>query len=155
MVNKTPKVRRTVKSIYILPVLFVLGICCYLGRERGPHSVVPVLDPYALPLLSVPIGGLTANLFTASDQMHTSGNDLFIEFRDAGKNRADVGDVTLELQLKKPGMVMHSIGKVLRTTTSGQYRTTVAPQMAGDWVATLGFRGSHGMSETNFTLVVR
>jgi hypothetical protein len=135
-------------------MLFVLALICYLGRNRAPHPSLPVLDPTALPFASVPMGGLTASLFTASDQMHPTGNDLFIQFRDARKNLVDVGDVNLEMELKHPGMVMHSIGKVLRTTTPGQYRTTVAPQMAGDWVATIGFAGSHGTFQTNLTVPV-
>jgi hypothetical protein len=68
---------------------------------------------------------------------------------------ADVGEVTLELDMKMPDMVMHSIGKVMHTATPGQYRTTVDPQMAGDWMAKIGFAGPRGSAETNFPARVK
>ena len=103
----------------------------------------------------MPIHGLTANLFTQGDQLRAAGNDLFIEFRDGQNNLADVGEVTLELDMKMPDMVMHCIGKVFRTATPGQYRTTVDPQMAGDWMAKIGFSGPARKAETNFLAVVK
>ncbi|HZM03975.1 MAG TPA: hypothetical protein VFC44_13270 [Candidatus Saccharimonadales bacterium] len=154
MVNKPANVRNALKLFYALPILFVLGICGYLGWNHATHQTLPVRNISTQPFATVPIKGLAASLFTVGNQMHASGNDLFIEFRDARSNLVDVGAVNLELELKMPNMVMHSIGKVLRTATPGEYRTTVEPQMAGDWRATLGFNGSHGNGETNFTLAV-
>jgi hypothetical protein len=68
---------------------------------------------------------------------------------------ADVGEATFELDMNMPDMVMHSIGKVMRTATPGQYRTTVDPQMAGDWAVKIGFAGPRGTAQTNFSATVK
>jgi hypothetical protein len=86
--------------------------------------------------------------------LRASGNDLFIEFRDSQGKMADVGEVSLELVLKMPDTIMHSIGRVMRTATPGQYRTTIEPGLRGDWTATLGFTGQRGQAETNFLVKV-
>jgi hypothetical protein len=104
---------------------------------------------------SVPMDGLTVNLFTEGDQLRAAGDDLFMEFRDSKSNLVDVGDATFEMELKMPDMVMHSIGKVFRTATPGQYRSSVQPQVAGVWTGKIGFSGVHGAAETNFSLTVK
>ena len=88
-------------------------------------------------------------------QLRAAGNDLFIEFRNGQSRLVDVGKVTLELDLTMPGAVMHIIGKVMRTATPGQYRTTLDPQMGGDWTGKLGFAGPRGTAETNFPAMER
>jgi hypothetical protein len=153
--NAGPKVRTVLKIFYALPILFILGLLGYLAWNRATHQGPPLRHISGKPFASVPIKGLTANLFTQGDQLRAAGNDLFIEFRDGQSNLADVGETTLELEMKAPDMVMHAIGKVFRTATPGQYRTTVEPQMVGDWVATLGFNGPRGIARTNFTATVK
>jgi len=150
-----PKARTALKVFYALPVLFILGLLGYLAWNRATHQGPPVRHISSKPFASVPIKGLTANLFTEGDQLRAAGNDLFIEFRDGQSNLADVGDVTFQLEMKMPGMVMHAIGKVFRTATPGQYRTTVDPQMAGGWVGTIGYTGPRGKAETNFSVMVK
>jgi hypothetical protein len=107
------------------------------------------------PFASVPITNLTANLFTDGDHLQAAGNDLFIEFRDKQSNLVDVGDVTIDIKLDMSNMVMHTMGKVFRTGEPGQYRTTIEPQMAGDWVGTLGFSNAHENAESKFSAPVR
>lgn len=119
------------------------------------HQGPPVRRISNKPFATVSINGLTANLFTQGDELRAAGNDLFIEFRDGQSNLTDVGEATLELDMKMPDMVMHSIGKVMRTATPGQYRTTVDPQMAGDWMAKIGFSGPRGSAATNFPATVK
>jgi hypothetical protein len=87
--------------------------------------------------------------------LRASGNDLFIEFRDSAGKLVDVGDVTLELEMHMPNMVMHSIGKVLRTATPGQYRTSIDAQMAGEWSGKIAFAGTHGNAEVTTPLKVK
>jgi hypothetical protein len=86
--------------------------------------------------------------------LRASGNDVFIEFRAAAGKLVDVGDVTFELNLHMPNMVMHIIGKVLRTATPGQYRTTIEPQMAGEWTAKITISGADGSAEATVPLKV-
>lgn len=143
------------KFFYVLPVIFVLGLCGYVVWSRVNHQGLPVRPISSQPFATVQIKGLTANLFTQGDQLRAAGNDLFIEFRDRQSNLANVGEVTLELELKMPDMVMHSIGKVKPTATAGQYRTTLDPQMAGQWTAALGFSGPLGNAATNFPATVK
>jgi hypothetical protein len=150
-----PKMRTVLKVFYALPILFILGLIGYLAWSRVTHQGLPVRHISSKPFASVPIDGLTANFFTQGDQLRPAGNDLFIEFRDGQSNLVDVGEVTLALEMKMPDMVMHSIGKVMPTATPGQYRTTVDPQMMGDWMAKIGFSGPHGKAETNFLAVVK
>jgi hypothetical protein len=151
----SPKARTLLKIFYALPILFVLGLCGYLAWNRATHQGLPVRHISNKAFAAVPINGLTANLFTEGDQLRAAGNDLFIEFRDGQSNLVDVGEVTFELDLKTPDMVMHSIGKVMRTATPGQYRTTVDPQMAGGWTGKIGFAGLRGSAETNFPAMVK
>lgn len=147
--------KRLLKLFYALPVIFVLGLCGYVIWSRVTHRGPPVRQISSKPFAAVGINGLTANLFTQGDTLRAAGNDLFIEFRDAQGHLVDVGNVTFDLYLKSPDMVMHSMGKVMRTATPGQYRTMVEPQMMGDWTAKIGFTGPHGTAETNFSTTVR
>jgi len=153
--SASPKVRTALGLFYALPILFVLGLCGYLAWNRATHQGLPVRHISNQPFAKVPIKELTANLFTQGDQLRASGNDLFIEFRDSKGNLVDVGKVTFELQMHMPDMVMHSIGKVMRTATPGQYRTTLDPQMAGEWVGKIGFAGPRENAETNFAAEVK
>jgi hypothetical protein len=149
------KMGMMLRFFYALPVVFVVGLCGYVVWNRTHPPGPPVRPISSRPFATMQINGLTANLFTQGDQLRAAGNDLFIEFRDGQSNLTDVGETTLRLELKMPDMVMHSIGKVLRTATPGQYRTTVDPQMAGAWKVTLGFSGPRGNGETNFLATVK
>jgi hypothetical protein len=150
-----PKVRTVLQVFYALPIAFVLALCGYVVWNQATHRGPPVRHISNKPFATISIKGLTANLFTQGDQLRAAGNDLFIEFRDGQGHLADVGEATFELDLKMPDVVMHSIGKVMRTATPGQYRTTVDPQMAGDWKAKIGFAGPRGSAETNFPAAVK
>ncbi|HEY3860618.1 MAG TPA: hypothetical protein VGO59_01915 [Verrucomicrobiae bacterium] len=147
-------VRILLKVLYALPVLFVLGLCGYLGYRRMTHQPPPVRKISTEPFAAVKIGGLDARLFAQGNGLHAAGNDLFIEFRDANSNLVDPGEVSFLLVLKMPGSVLHSRGAVMRTATSGQYRTTLDPALAGQWMATLSFKGARGEAETNFPVKV-
>jgi hypothetical protein len=147
-------VRKLLYLFYAAPFLIVLGVCGTLGYNRLAHKPPPVRQISAKPFATVKIKVLTASLFTQGNALQASGNDLFIEFRDAGGKLVDAGEGTFELDLHMPSMVMHSIGKVLRTSTPGQYRTTVEPQMAGEWTAKITISGPQGPAEASLPLKV-
>jgi len=149
-----PNVRTALGIFYALPVLFALGIFGFLFWQRATHQGPPVRHVSGMPFNSIPIGGLMAKFFTDGPQLRAAGDDVIIEFRDSKHQLADVGDVTFELALKSPDFVMHSIGKVLRTSTTGQYRTTMNPQMAGVWTATVSYSGPRGKGEASFSTTV-
>ncbi len=79
---------------------------------------------------------------------------MFIEFRDAAGKFVDVGDVTFELDLHMPNVVMHNRWNVLRTATPGQYRVTIEPQMAGEWTGKIAISGADGSAEATIPLKV-
>jgi hypothetical protein len=150
-----PRVPLWLNAFYAAPFVCVLGIFGYLLHARLTRQAPPTRVISTQPFATVKIGPVAANFFTQGDQLRAAGNDLFIEFRDPGGQLSDVGDVTLLLQLKMPGMVMHSMGKVFHTATPGQYRTTVDPEVAGDWTAQLAFNGPRGQASAQIPLVVK
>lgn len=135
-------------------MLFVLGLCGYLAYSRLSHQGAPVRKISAAPFATVKMHGLEAQLFTQGKALRAAGNDLFIEFRDEQGKLVDVGDVSFVLALQMPGAIMHSIGKVMRTATPGQYRTTLDPGLAGEWTATLSYSGPRGQAEADFSVKV-
>jgi hypothetical protein len=160
MPEKTPKsksglsVRILLPLLYALPVLFVVSLCGYMAYSYVSHRGPPVRKISAAPFATVKIQGLDAQLFTQGNALRASGNDLFIEFRDGQGKLTDVGEVSFVLALRMPGAVLHSIGKVLRTATPGQYRTTLDPGLAGEWTATLNYSGPRGQAEAAFSVKV-
>ena len=147
--------RTLLKLFFIVPVLFVLGVCAYMARNRLLAKPPPEHKLSGPPFLSQTINGLTANFFVTGNALRASGNDLFIEFRETNGTAADVGEVRFELGLNMPGMVMHTISKVLHTGTVGQYRANVVPQMVGTWDAKISYAGPRGNAATNFPMQVK
>jgi len=141
------------KLFYLLPVVVVLGLVGALVFNRSKPPPVHVMT--GRPFATTPITNLTANLFTSENQLGPAGNDVFIEFRDAGGKLVDVGDVRFEISLSGPGAILHSIFKVLRTSTPGQYRVTVRPQIAGEWQAKISITGPSAPAEATFPLSVK
>jgi hypothetical protein len=152
--QKTRGLRALLALFYALPVLFILGLCGYLAANRLAHKPPPARPISATPFATVKFGGLAASLYTGGNALRATGNDLFIEFRDAQGRLADVGEVSFSLRLNMPASVMESMGKVFPTATPGRYRTTLQPGMAGQWTATLAFSGPRGQAGTNFPVNV-
>jgi hypothetical protein len=149
------RTRTLLKVFYILPIAFVLVLVADLAYKRMAHKPPPVRPISTKPFASVAINGLTANLFTQGDALRASGNDIFLEFRDAAGQPVDVGDVSLILTLNMPDMVMHSMGRVMPTATAGQYRTTLEPQMAGTWTAKISFTNPKTKGEATLPVTVK
>jgi len=149
------RVRLWLSLFFALPLLCVLAIYGYLFYIRVTKQPPPERLISAQPFATQNISGLNASLFTEGNQLRPAGDDVFIKFSDASGRPVDVGEVAFELQMNMPGMVMHSIGKVFRTSTTGQYRTTVEPGMAGDWNVQLSFKGPRGPAQTNFVVTVK
>ncbi|MGA3179609.1 MAG: hypothetical protein ABSF38_04620 [Verrucomicrobiota bacterium] len=141
------------KLFYLVPVLVVLGIVASLVWNRSKPPPLHVLS--GPPFASAPITNLTANLFTPEGRLGPAANDVFIEFRDAAGKLVDVGDVQFELRLETPGAITHCVSKVLRTSTPGQYRANVAPQIVGQWTAKLSFARPGAQAQANFLLTVK
>ena len=141
------------KVFYLLPVAVVLGVVGWMALNRGKPPPVHVMSDR--PFATTPITNLTANLFTSENHLGPAGNDVFIEFRDAGGRLVDVGDVQFELGPTGPAVVLHNVFKALRTSTPGQYRVTVRPQIVGEWQAKLIFTGPSTGAEASFPVTVK
>ena len=122
-----------------------------LNRSNPP----PLRVMSGRPFITAPITNLTANLFTSENQLGPAGNDVFIEFRDAAGKLADVGDVVFELTLSGPSAVLHQTYPLRRTSTPGQYRVTVHPQVAGEWKAKITISGPSGSANATFPVTVK
>ena len=141
------------KVFYLLPVAVVLAVVLYLEWNHAKPPPVRVMS--GRPFISAPITNLTANFFTSEGHLGPAANDVFIEFRDADGKLADVGKVTFELVLAGPGAIMHSILKPLRTSTPGQYRVNVQPQIVGDWQGKLFIGAPTNQVEADFPVTVK
>jgi hypothetical protein len=137
----------------VVPVVVVLGIVGYLVWNRSKPPPVHLVSGH--PFVSVPITNLTANFFTPEGHLGPAANDVFIEFRDASGKLAEVGEVRFDLRLETPGSITHNTFKVLPTSTPGQYRVNVAPQIVGDWNARLSFSAAATQAEANFVVTVK
>jgi hypothetical protein len=153
-VKKQVGTRTVLVLFYVLPFLLVLGVCGYIGYAKWTHKPPPHREISVKPFATVKIKDLTAGLYGQGQSLMAGGNDLFIEFHDAQGKLVDVGDVTFELDLHMPQMVMHNTWKVLKTSTPGQYRASVEPQLAGDWTCKLSFGGPVGKAEATLPLRV-
>jgi hypothetical protein len=141
------------KLFYLAPVVavvIILGVLFWTRRHPPPIHVMT-----GRPFASVPITNLTANLFTPEQSLGPAANDVYIEFRDAAGKLTDVGNVEFAMGLETPGSIMHSVSKVLRTSTPGQYRANVAPGIVGDWKAQLSFSSTNGAAQASFVLTVK
>ena len=141
------------KIFYLLPVAVVLGVVGWLVLSRSKPPPVHVMS--GRPFATTPITNLTANLFTAENHLGPAGNDVFIEFRDAGGKLVDVGDVRFELWLSGSAAIVHSVFKALHTSSPGQYRVIVRPQVAGEWQAKLSIAGPVMRAEASFPVTVK
>lgn len=99
---------------------------------------------------------LTVNFIHPKGHLEKAMNVILIELRDSTSGElVDVGTVKFDLDMNMPGMVMHSGATIKPTSTPGQYRAQVKPDMGGDWTATLHYEGPHGNGNASFSVNVR
>ncbi len=104
------------------------------------------------PLATRTTEGLTINLY---GDLHNGSSAVFIEFKDPGGQRRDVGEVKTDLAMNMTGMVMHSGGDVTKTNHAGVYQAKLQPQMSGDWVVNLSWNGSAGEGRIEIPVSVK
>jgi copper/silver efflux system protein len=98
------------------------------------------------------VDGLTISLY---GDLHNGQSTVLVRFTDANGQPKDVGDVTSDLAMNMPGMVMNSGGDVSKTATPGLYRAKLQPQMSGDWVVKLSWRGPAGEGQVEIPVSVK
>jgi hypothetical protein len=88
-------------------------------------------------------------------RFQTGDNNVLIEFRDSDGQLVDVGDVNFTIDMNMPGMAMHGGGPAQKSGTTGQYRSKVRADMAGDWSAKISFDGPHGQGQQSFSVTAK
>jgi hypothetical protein len=87
--------------------------------------------------------GVTASILSPDGQIHAKDDSLQIRFQDQGGHPVDAENVKLELNMNRPGMVMHSEAKIKKKDDKiGDYQVHLTPDMAGDWSLIFLIRGS-------------
>jgi Cu(I)/Ag(I) efflux system membrane protein CusA/SilA len=104
------------------------------------------------PMAKRSVDGLTVSLY---GDLHNGQSTVLVRFTDANGQPKDVGEVTSDLAMNMPGMVMNSGGDVSKTATPGLYRAKLQPQMSGDWVAKLSWRGPAGEGQVEIPVSVK
>jgi AcrB/AcrD/AcrF family/YtkA-like len=104
------------------------------------------------PIATRTVGELTISLY---GDLRSGQSDVLIRFADATGQPKDVGEVKTDLSMNMTGMVMHSGGDVTKTSTLGVYRTKLQPQMGGDWVVKLSWRGPSGEGQVEIPVNVK
>jgi Cu(I)/Ag(I) efflux system membrane protein CusA/SilA len=138
----------------IVPLLLLTagGFFAWNKFEHQTSSAAISGTPFA----TQKVKDLTVNFIHPKGQLQNAMNDILIEFRDSANGQlVDVGAVKFDLDMNMPGMVMHSGATIEPTSTPGQYRAKVKPDMAGDWTATLRYQGPHGEGTTSFSVNVK
>jgi Cu(I)/Ag(I) efflux system membrane protein CusA/SilA len=148
-----PSERTRQRLLKIIALIAAVALILFGGKFVWQKISAPRAEvAQAAPIATQTVNDLTVKL---SGQLRNGPSDLLIEFRDAKNQLVDVGDVKMEANMNMPGMQMHAGATVERTTTLGQYRAKIKPEMAGDWMARLSFNGPRGTGQTSFNLNVK
>ena len=148
--------RRSFARFFVTALaIAALGIGGYYGWQKFGGKLTDGVQAAGTPFATQTVGGLTITLLHPHGQLRTGANEAFIEFRNAGGELVDAGEVKLNLGMNMTGMVMQSAATVKRTNTPGRYRVEITPRMGGDWLVHLTFDGPQGPAETSFTVNVK
>jgi hypothetical protein len=107
------------------------------------------------PFATQTVNDLTVKLMAPAGRLQKGDNNALIEFRDSEGQLVDVGHVDFTIDMNMPGMAMRGGGPAQKTGTTGQYRTKVKADMAGDWNAKISFQGPRGQGEQSFSVIVK
>jgi Cu(I)/Ag(I) efflux system membrane protein CusA/SilA len=99
--------------------------------------------------------GVTVNVLASAGVLRQGRNTFVIEFRDAGDNPTDVGEVHATANMTMPGMVMSGNVEVRRTPTAGRYEATADFGMAGSWPIAITWTGPSGTGSVSVEGVVQ
>ena len=142
-------------GIYAATAAFMVVTLLALGGYFAWQKFAPSGGPISgTPFATQTVNDLTVTLIHPKGQLVFAQNDFLIEFRDANGELVDMGTVRFALDMNMPGMVMHNAATVKPTGTPGQYRASIKPDMAGDWMVKLEYDGPRGKGEVSFTVNV-
>jgi copper/silver efflux system protein len=133
----------------IAAVLFAGGYAGWNWWSSRPSSSAQIRGE---PIATGTADGLTIGIY---GDLHNGQSEVSVQFTDADGQPKDVGDVRTDLNMNMPGMVMNSGGDVIKTGNPGVYRVKLKPQMGGDWVVKLSWKGPAGEGEVEIPVSVK
>jgi len=107
-------------------------------------------------VLTQRVGGYQIEILGQKPQFGTGNNPVRVEVKDPATGQlADVGTVTLRLNMDMPGMQMQADGVLPRGDQAGVYVGSIRIGMAGEWIGRIGYDGAQGAEETAVTIEVQ
>ena len=136
--------RRILAGSTVVLLIGILIVAAYFSWSSGiAIAIFKSADPEA-PVAKVTPDGVTVSILSSDGQIHTKDDALQIKFQDPGGHPDDAENVKLELNMNMPGMVTHSGPQVKGDNATGDFRAHLRPDIAGDWIADLSYKGPHG-----------
>jgi copper/silver efflux system protein len=133
----------------IAAVFFAGGYAAWnWWNARGPSTAQVQGEPFA----TRTVDSLTIGIY---GDLHNGQSEVLVRFTDDNGQSKDVGDVRTDLNMNMPGMVMNSGGDVTKTSNPGVYRVKLKPEMGGDWVVKLFWKGPAGEGQVEIPVSVK
>lgn len=119
---------------------FVSGVVLLLVAACGAGQNVQLKE-----LQRVKTGALDVVLLAPGDSLKQGKGSFVLEFRDAGGNLVDVGNVMVGASMPMPGMApMFGESTVTPSATKGRYDVASDLGMAGTWRLQIAWDGPAG-----------
>ena len=120
--------------------LFVSAVLLLLLTGCGSGQTVQLKE-----LQRVKAGALDVVLLAPGDSLKQGKGSFVLEFRDAGGNLVDVGNVMVGASMPMPGMApMFGESTVMPSATKGRYDVASDFGMAGTWRLQIAWDGPVG-----------
>jgi copper/silver efflux system protein len=156
LASASQKPATTLKGLIRFLVIAVIAAVLFAGGYAGWNwwSSRP---PSSAQIQGEPIATGTADSLTIGiyGDLRNGQSEVLVRFADANGQPKDVGDVRTDLNMNMPGMVMNSGGDVTKTSNPGIYRVKIKPQMGGDWVVKLSWKGPAGEGQVEIPVSVK
>jgi Cu(I)/Ag(I) efflux system membrane protein CusA/SilA len=141
--------RRFLTAALVAATLFASGFATWSLWNSRPSSSAQIQGE---PIATGTADSLTIGIY---GDLHNGQSEVLVRFTDANGQPKDVGDVRTDLNMNMTGMVMNSGGDVTKTSSPGVYRVKLRPEMGGDWVVKLSWRGPAGEGQVEIPVSVK
>ncbi len=141
--------RRFLIAALVGGALFGGGFTAWNWWNSRPSSSAQI---QGAPIATGTADSLTIEIY---GNLHNGQSEVLVRFTDANGQPKDVGDVRTDLNMNMTGMVMNSGGDVTKTSNRGVYRVKLRPEMSGDWVVKLSWKGPAGEGQAEIPVSVK
>jgi Cu(I)/Ag(I) efflux system membrane protein CusA/SilA len=141
--------RRFLIAALVGGALFGGGFAAWNWWNSRPSSSAQI---QGAPIATGTADSLTIEIY---GNLHNGQSEVLVRFTDANGQPKDVGDVRTDLNMNMTGMVMNSGGDVTKTSNAGVYRVKLRPEMSGDWVVKLSWKGPAGEGQAEIPVSVK